>query len=224
VNAQLNRGKTEWYVASGISAIASSVARMAMDTVLFMGQNFSFLSLPGELTTGSSIMPHKKNPDVLELIRARCNRLVNAPSEIAAVTTNLISGYHRDFQLLKEVIHPAIAELKNCLHMMQYVMEHVKINDNILDNNTYQYLYSVEEVNKKVKTGIPFRDAYKEVASEIDSGRYRPGRDHSYTHLGSIGNPGTEQVEVKLKKAKEGFGFTQRKEVVETLSNYFEKS
>ena len=224
VNAQLNRGKTEWYVASGMSAIASSVARMAMDTVLFMGQNFSFLSLPGELTTGSSIMPHKKNPDVLELIRARCNRLVNAPSEIAAVTTNLISGYHRDFQLLKEVIHPAIAELKNCLHMMQYVMEHVKIHDNILDNNTYQYLYSVEEVNKKVKTGMPFRDAYKEVAREIDSGRYRPGRDHSYTHLGSIGNPGTEQVEAKLKKAKEGFGFTGRKEVVETLSNYFEKS
>ncbi len=207
VNAQLNRGKTEWYVGSGLSAIASSVARMAMDTVLFMGQNFSFLTLPGELTTGSSIMPHKKNPDVLELIRARCNRLVNTPSEISAVTTNLISGYHRDFQVLKEVIHPAIAELKKCLHMMQYVMEHVKVNDKILEDETYQYLYSVEEVNKKVKTGIPFRDAYKEVAAEIDSGRYRPGRDHTYTHLGSIGNPGTEEVKAKLNKACEWFWF-----------------
>jgi len=195
-----------------------------MDTVLFMGQNFSFLTLPGELTTGSSIMPHKKNPDVLELIRARCNRLVNTPSEISAVTTNLISGYHRDFQVLKEVIHPAIAELKKCLHMMEYVMEHVKVNDKILEDETYQYLYSVEEVNKKVKTGIPFRDAYKEVAAEIDSGRYRPGRDHIYTHLGSIGNPGTEEVKAKLNKACEGFGFVDRAEVVEELSNYYGKS
>ncbi len=224
VNAQLNRGKTEWYVGSGISAIASTIARMAMDSVLFMGQNFSFLTLPGELTTGSSIMPHKKNPDVLELIRARCNRLVNIPSEVSVVTTNLISGYHRDFQVLKEVIHPAIAELKNCIHMMQYVMEQVKVNESILDDETYQYLYSVEEVNKKVKTGIPFRDAYKEVAREIDSGRYRPGRDHSYTHLGSIGNPGTEEVKAKLSKAFNGFGFVERKEVVEALKNYYKKT
>jgi argininosuccinate lyase len=195
-----------------------------MDAVLFMGQNFNFLSLPGELTTGSSIMPHKKNPDVLELIRARCNRLVNTPSEVSAVTTNLISGYHRDFQVLKEVIHPALAELKNCLHMMQYVIENVRVNENILEDETYQYLYSVEEVNRKVKDGTPFRDAYKEVADEIDSGRYRPGRDHRYTHLGSIGNPGTEQVEAKLKRAIEGFCFVNRVEVVEELSNYYGKS
>jgi len=224
VNAQLNRGKTEWYIGSGLSAIASTVARMAMDAVLFMGQNFSFLTLPGELTTGSSIMPHKKNPDVLELIRARCNRLVNTPSEVSAVTTNLISGYHRDFQLLKEVIHPALSEMKNCLHMMQYVIENVKVNESILDDETYQYLYSVEEVNSKVKTGMPFRDAYKEVAMEIDSGRYRPGRDHDYTHLGSIGNPGTEQVKAKLSKAYEGFAFVNGEEVVEALKNYLGKS
>lgn len=224
VNAQLNRGKTEWYLASGLSAIASTLARMAMDAVLFMGQNFSFLTLPGELTTGSSIMPHKKNPDVLELLRARCNRLVNTPSEVSAVTTNLISGYHRDFQVLKEVIHPALAEMKNCLHMMEYVIENVQVNDNILDNETYQYLYSVEEVNSKVKTGMPFRDAYKEVAREIDSGRYRPGRDHSYTHLGSIGNPGTEQIKAKLNQAYESFAFADRNEVVESLENYFKKS
>lgn len=224
VNAQLNRGKTEWYVGSGISAIASTVARMAMDAVLFMGQNFSFLTLPGELTTGSSIMPHKKNPDVLELIRARCNRLVNTPSEISAVTTNLISGYHRDFQVLKEVIHPALADIKNCLNMMQYVIENVKVNENILDDETYLYLYSVEEVNSKVKAGMAFRDAYKEVAREIDSGRYRPGRDHGYTHMGSIGNPGTEQVKAKLSKAYEGFGFVDGEQVVEALKNYYGKS
>lgn len=224
VNAQLNRGKTEWYVGSGISAIASTVARMAMDAVLFMGQNFSFLTLPGELTTGSSIMPHKKNPDVLELIRARCNRLVNTPSEISAVTTNLISGYHRDFQVLKEVIHPALADIKNCLNMMQYVIENVKVNENILDDETYLYLYSVEEVNSKVKAGMAFRDAYKEVAREIDSGRYRPGRDHGYTHMGSIGNPGTEQVKAKLSRAYEGFGFVDGEQVVEALKNYYGKS
>jgi argininosuccinate lyase len=224
VNAQLNRGKTEWYVGSAISAIASTVARMAMDAVLFMGQNFKFLSLPEQLTTGSSIMPHKKNPDVLELIRARCNRLIQLPSDISAVTGNLISGYHRDFQVLKEILHPSIAELKNCLGMMQYVMEQVLVNPAILDSETYQYLYSVEEVNKKVKEGIPFRDAYREVASEIDKGRFRPGRDHSYTHLGSIGNPGTKEVRTKLDKAYGGFGFAETPEVAEALRNYFKKS
>ncbi|MEN8157662.1 MAG: argininosuccinate lyase [Bacteroidota bacterium] len=223
VNAQLNRGKTEWYVGSGISAIASTVARMAMDAVLFMGQNFNFLTLPPELTTGSSIMPHKKNPDVLELIRARCNRLTQLPAEISAVTGNLISGYHRDFQVLKEILHPAIGEIKNLLGMMQYAMSQVKVNSQILDDETYKYIWSVEEVNKKVKEGIPFRDAYKEVAAEIDSGRYRPGRDHAYTHLGSIGNPGTEEVRTKLDQAYKGFGFVKSSEVVDALCNYFEK-
>ncbi len=224
VNAQLNRGKTEWYLACGLSAISSTIARLAMDSVLYMGQNFSFLTLPGELTTGSSIMPHKKNPDVLELLRARCNRLVNTPAEVSAVTCNLISGYHRDFQVLKEIIHPALAEVKNCLHMMEYVIQNVEVNDNILDDETYRYLYSVEEVNSKVKTGMPFRDAYKEVAREIDSGRYRPSRDHSYTHLGSIGNPGNEQIKAKLNQAYESFAFVEREEVVESLVNYFKKS
>ena len=223
VNAQLNRGKTEWYVGSGISAIASTVARLAMDAVLFMGQNFNFLSLPPELTTGSSIMPHKKNPDVLELIRAKCNRLTHVPSEISSVTGNLISGYHRDFQVLKEVLHPAIEEIKNCLYMMQYVIEQVEVNPQILDDDTYQYIYSVEEVNKKVKEGVPFRDAYREVASEIDKGRYRPGRNHSYTHLGSIGNPGTEAVKAKLEQVFKVFSFVETREVVEVLRTYFEK-
>lgn len=222
INAQLNRGKTEWYVGSGITAIATTVARLAMDAVLFMGQNFRFLSLPPGLTTGSSIMPHKKNPDVLEIIRARCNRLSHITTEISAVTGNLISGYHRDFQVLKEILHPAIAELKKCLSMMQYVMEQVEVNPHILEDETYRYLYSVEEVNRKVKEGIPFRDAYREVASDIDKGRYRPGRDHSYTHLGSIGNPGTEEIKTKLDRVFGEFSFVERKEVVETLRNYFE--
>jgi len=224
VNAQMNRGKTEWYVATGISAVASTMARMAMDAVLFAGQNFNFISLPPELTTGSSIMPHKKNPDVLELVRAKCNRLSQLPSEISAVTGNLISGYHRDFQILKEILHPALDELKNSLAMMQYIMSRVEVNSEILDDETYQYIYSVEEVNKKVKEGIPFRDAYREVASEIDKGRYRPGRDHSYTHLGSVGNPGISEIEAKLEQAYGGFRFANTSEVVEALSTYFKKS
>lgn len=223
VNAQMNRGKTEWYVATGISSVASTVARLAMDVVLFMGQNFKFMSLPSDLTTGSSIMPHKKNPDVLELIRAKCNRLSQVPSEITAVTGNLISGYHRDFQILKEILHPALEELNNCLVMMQYVMNRVEINHHILDDETYQYIYTVEEVNKKVQAGVPFRDAYRQVASDIDMGRYRPGRDHSYTHLGSVGNPGIAEIEVKLAKAFGEFSFVNTSEIVSALSNYYQK-
>jgi argininosuccinate lyase len=219
----MNRGKTEWYTATGISAVASTLARLAMDAVLFMGQNFNFMSLPSELTTGSSIMPHKKNPDVLELIRAKCNRLSQVPSEISAVTGNLISGYHRDFQILKEILHPAIEELKNCLVMMQYVIQQVIVNKQILDSETYHYIYSVEEVNKKVKAGTSFRDAYREVASEIDKDRYRPGRDHSYTHIGSVGNPGISEIGIKLEKAYKGFHFVDTSEVVKALSTYYEK-
>ncbi|MDF1573740.1 MAG: argininosuccinate lyase [Bacteroidales bacterium] len=224
VNAQMNRGKTEWYVGTGIGALASTVGRLAMDAVLFMGQNFRFISLPPELTTGSSIMPHKKNPDVLELLRARCNRLSVVATEISAVTGNLISGYHRDFQLLKEILHPSLEELRNCLDMMRYVVECMEVNPDILDEDTYQYIYSVEEVNKKVQAGIPFRDAYRQVASEIDRGRYRPGRDHAYTHLGSIGNPGLAEIKVKLEKAYGGFHFVNSEQLVQRLSNYYRKT
>jgi argininosuccinate lyase len=224
VNAQMNRGKTEWYMAAGIGAVASTIARLAMDAVLFMGQNFRFISLPTQLTTGSSIMPHKKNPDVLELLRARCNRLVMLPSEISSVTGNLMSGYHRDFQLLKEILHPAINELKTCLEMMRYVVEQMEVSKDILDNDIYHYIHTVEEVNKKVQAGIPFRDAYREVASEIDRGRYRPGRDHTYTHTGSIGNPGLSEIEAKLEKAYNEYRFVESREIVDRLSNYFGKS
>jgi len=202
----------------------ASIARLAMDAVLFMGQNFRFISLPSQLTTGSSIMPHKKNPDVLELLRARCNRLVVLPAEISSVTGNLISGYHRDFQILKEILHPAINELKICLEMMCFVVEQMEVNKDILENDTYLYIYSVEEVNKKVQAGTPFRDAYREVASEIDRGRYRPGRDHTYSHIGSIGNPGLSEIEAKLERAYGGFRFVKSPEIVDRLSNYFGKS
>lgn len=224
VNAQMNRGKTEWYVATGIGAVASTMARLAMDAVLFMGQNFRFISLPEELTTGSSIMPHKKNPDVLELLRGRCNRLTAAAAEVAAVTGNLISGYHRDFQELKGILHPALKDLKTCLEMMSYVVGHMEVNRDILNNDTYLYIYSVEEVNKKVQAGVPFRDAYREVASDIDGGRYRPGRDHAYTHLGSIGNPGLAEIKVKLERAFGAFHFANSEELVSRLRNYFRKA
>jgi argininosuccinate lyase len=217
VNAQMNRGKTEWFVAAGIAGVASTMARFAMDAVLYMGQNFGFISLPPELTTGSSIMPHKKNPDVLELLRAKCNRLTAAAMEVSSVTTNLISGYHRDFQLLKEIIHPALNELHVCLDMMLYVVERMEVNDHILEDDTYLYLYSVEEVNKKVLEGIPFRDAYRQVAADIDKGRYRPGRDHAYTHLGSIGNPGLKEIEKKLNKAFGDFRFIDMAKLVNAL-------
>jgi argininosuccinate lyase len=223
VNAQMNRGKTEWYVAAAVSAVASTVARLAMDMVLYMGQNFNFLSLPAELTTGSSIMPHKHNPDVLELVRARCNRLSGIPSEISSVTGNLISGYHRDFQILKEILHPALDELRDCLEMMSYVVERVKVNKHILEDKTYRYLYTVEEVNAKVIEGMPFRDAYREVAEEIKEGRYRPGRQPAYTHLGSIGNPGISAIEKKLEQAIGAFHFVHTPEVADLLGNYFKK-
>jgi argininosuccinate lyase len=224
VNAQFNRGKTEWYAAAGISAVAQTMARLAMDMVLFMGQNFNFVSLPPSLTTGSSIMPHKKNPDVLELIRGRCNRLGQLPGTITAVTQNLISGYHRDFQLLKEVLHPALDDLKNCLSMMQYVITQLVVNRKILEDPIYDNIYSVEEVNRKVKEGIPFRDAYRETADEIDKGRYRRGREHTYTHLGSIGEPGIEEIRGKLEKAFVSFPFVGPKEVSEALRKYYKRS
>jgi len=220
VNAQMNRGKTEWFVAAGIAGVASTLARFAMDAVLFMGQNFGFVSLPPELTTGSSIMPHKKNPDVLELLRAKCNRLTASVMDVSSVTNNLISGYHRDFQILKEIIHPALGELHVCLDMMRFVVERLEVRDQILEDDAYLYLYSVEEVNKKVLEGVPFRDAYREVAADIDKGRYRPGRDHAYTHLGSIGNPGLKEIETKIHKAKEAFRFVDMEKLVHGLVNY----
>ena len=221
INAQLNRGKAEWYMASGIAAIASSIGKMAMDSVLYASQNFGFISLPDALTTGSSIMPHKKNPDVLELIRAKCNTLAQLPSSVTAILSNLPSGYHRDFQNLKEVLFPAIEDIKSIIGIMDYVMKSVIVNKEILDDPRYHHLFTVEEVNNKVMQGIPFRDAYKEVAKDIASGAYKPGKEHKHTHLGSIGDPGTKQIKAKLKGALARFNFVDREEVLNLLTAYY---
>lgn len=221
IDAQLNRGKAEWYMATAMAAIAATVGKLAMDAVLYINQNFGFISLPDSLTTGSSIMPHKKNPDVLELVRAKCNRLIQLPGSVSAVTTNLPSGYHRDFQILKEILFPAIDEIRECLGIMDHVMQMVKVNPEILEDQKYKYLFTVEEVNKKVMEGVPFRDAYKAVAADIEAGRYEPGPGHEYTHLGSIGNPGIKEIQAKLEEAMGRFRFVSEDEIFESLTSYF---
>jgi argininosuccinate lyase len=176
VYAQMGRGKTERIVSSALSNIAATIGKLAMDAVLFMNQNFGFISFPDELTTGSSIMPHKKNPDVFELIRARASQLMALPNDIALLTTNLPSGYHRDMQLLKEKLFPAIQELKDCLSMMHLMLANVQVKENILSDDQYKFLFSVEEVNKLVLSGMPFRDAYKKIGMDIDQGSYNPAK------------------------------------------------
>jgi len=205
VNAQMARGKTEKIFLSGISNVAATLSKMSMDMVLFMSQNFDFLTLNENLTTGSSIMPHKKNPDVLELIRAKCNRIQSLEFEILTVTNNLPSGYHRDFQLLKEIVFPAITELKDCLKMMHYVCENLEFKKNVVKKEIYKYLSSVDAINEKVKKGIPFREAYAQVASEIDKGRFRQDISPDHSHTGSIGNLANDKILSKLERNMVGF-------------------
>jgi argininosuccinate lyase len=207
VNAQMSRGKAEKITAQALSNIAATLSKMAMDACLYMNPNFGFISFPQELTTGSSIMPHKKNPDVFELVRARCNQLQSLPSEITNVMTNLPSGYHRDFQVIKEIIFPAFAQLKDCLAMMRLMFSNVQIRDGILEAEQYKFLFSVEEVNKLVLQGIPFRDAYRQVGAMIESGTYAPSHTVNHTHLGSIGNPGTERIKAYFENEFDRFNF-----------------
>jgi argininosuccinate lyase len=200
INAQMARGKTEKIVLSACGNIAYTLSKMSMDLVLFMSQNFGFVSLSEELTTGSSIMPHKKNPDVLELIRARCNRIQAKEQEVLSVIQNLPSGYHRDFQLLKEISFPAIAGLRECLAMMHFVSDKLIFNKEVMNNSIYAYLGSVDAINAKVKEGIPFREAYAQVAAEIDKGRFRPVKASTTTHTGSIGNLSNDRILQKLER------------------------
>jgi len=200
VAAQMSRGKTEKTLSYAIAAIASTLSKLAGDICLYMSQNFGFVSFPDELTTGSSIMPHKKNPDMFELIRAKCNRLQALPNELTLVTSNLTSGYHRDFQLLKEIIFPAIDELKNCLTMSSYMMQNIRVNENILDNPLYDYLFTVEDVNRLVLSGTPFRDAYKEIGMQVQNGTYKPNKEILHTHEGSIGNLCNKEIVEKMNK------------------------
>ena len=224
VNAQLNRGKAEWYMATGIGAVAGTIARLAMDSVLYLNQNFGFISLPDSLTTGSSIMPHKKNPDVLELIRAKCNRIQQLPSSVSSVIANLPSGYHRDFQIIKEILFPAIEEIKTCIELSDRVIQLISVNRNILDDPKYRYLFSVDAVDKKVMEGVPFRDAYREVASEIERGRFMPHQVSRHSLPGTIGNPGNREIKIKRDKILSGFHFIEREKLFESLTNFYPKS
>ena len=213
----------ETLVGYGLSSIAMTLSRLAADAILFMSQNMNFISFPDELTTGSSIMPHKKNPDVLELIRAHCNKIIQLPSLLAGMSANLVSGYHRDFQLTKEILFPAIEQLKQCLKMMGLMISNMKVRDGILEEDTYKYIFSVEEVNKKVIDGATFRDAYREVAADIDKGIYKPGRGHRYTHVGSIGNPGLDRIEEKMEAALKQIHVKPAEKIFEELKTYYSK-
>ena len=189
VYAQMTRGKAEKATATGISAIAATLSKLSMDCCLYMNQNFNFISFPDELTTGSSIMPHKKNPDVFELIRAKCNRIQSIPNEITLLLNNLPSGYHRDLQLTKEILFPAIEEIKACLQLMQLMLQSISIKENILADEKYKYLFSVEAVNELVNKGVPFREAYQQVGNAINKNEFNYNLQQlHHTHEGSIGN------------------------------------
>lgn len=207
VYAQMSRGKTERVVATGIGSVAATLSRLAMDCCLYINQNFGFISFPSELTTGSSIMPHKKNPDVFELIRAKCNRIQSTPNELTLLINNLPSGYHRDLQLTKEILFPAIETLKDCIRMTILMLSNMTVKENILDDEKYRYLFSVEAVNELVNKGIPFRDAYKQVGNDIEKGTFSFDykKQLHHTHEGSIGNPGNDQITAALNKVMSKF-------------------
>ncbi|WP_332736902.1 argininosuccinate lyase [Flavihumibacter sp.] len=217
VYAQMGRGKAERIVAMAMANIADTLARLSMDACLYLNQNFGFISFPPELTTGSSIMPHKKNPDVFELIRSHANRIKALPNEIMMMTTNLPSGYHRDLQLLKENLFPAFGTLKDCIAMASLMLENIAVNDNILADEKYKYLFSVEEVNKLVLKGMPFRDAYKTVGLAIENGSYTYDTHVAHTHEGSIGNLHNKEIEAAMEKVLAGFNFQQTNAALEQL-------
>ena len=199
VAAQMSRGKTERAASMAIASIASTLGHLAMDVCMWMCQNFGFVSFPDELTTGSSIMPHKKNPDVFEIMRGKCNRLQSIPNEIALLTGNLPLGYNRDLQLLKDIIFPATNEIIDCLEMADFMLQHISIRKDILDDQRYDYLFTVEEVNRLVLEGMPFREAYKKVGLEVQNGTYRPVRSVHHTHEGSINNLCNNEIVRKFK-------------------------
>lgn len=205
VAAQMSRGKTERAAAYAIAAIASTLGRFAMDVCLFMSQNFGFVSFPDEFTTGSSIMPHKKNPDVFEIMRGKCNRLQSVPNEISLLTTNLPIGYHRDLQLLKDIIFPATTEIRSCLEMCDFMLQHIRVNEHILDDRKYDYLFTVEDVNRLTLAGTPFREAYRQIGMQVQNGTYRPTREVHHTHEGSIGNLCNAEIAEKMKRAMAQF-------------------
>src|ERR1700710_827773 len=217
VYAQMGRGKTERVIAQAISSIAATLAKMAMDQALYLSQNFAFVSYPDTLTTGSSIMPHKKNPDVWEIMRGKCNRIQALPNDVAMMTTNLPSGYHRELQLLKELLFPAFADLKSCLHMATFMLQNITVNTEILNDTKYAYLFSVEEVNRLTLSGTPFRDAYKQVGLAIEKGEFNPDKKVNHTHEGSIGNLCNMEITENFYKVKGSFDFSKVEEAIKQL-------
>lgn len=205
VAAQMGRGKLEKTAAFAMASVAGTLSKMAMDVCLYMSQNFAFVSFPDELTTGSSIMPHKKNPDVFELIRAKCNRVQALPNELVLIQNNLPSGYQRDLQLLKECFVPAVSMLKSCLEMAAFMLENIRVSEGLLDDERYKYVFSVEEVNRLVISGMPFRDAYKKVGREIQDGVFTPEKNVVHTHIGSLGNLRNDLIAAKMDAAMEVF-------------------
>ncbi|HBG41548.1 MAG TPA: argininosuccinate lyase [Porphyromonadaceae bacterium] len=206
IAAQMGRGKTERTLAYAVALFASTLNKLAADNCMYLSPNFGFISYPDNLTTGSSIMPHKKNPDVWELIRAHSNRLQSLPNEISLLTTNLPHGYHRDFQLLKEVLFPALETLHRLFEMTHFMLEHVSVHNDILSDAKYAYLFTVEEVNRRVLRGVPFRDAYKQVGEEVQRGTFHTERTVHHTHAGSIGNLCTDEIRRKMEDAAGGIG------------------
>lgn len=217
VYAQMGRGKTERNVAFAMASVAGTLAKMAFDACLFNCQNFGFIRLPKECTTGSSIMPHKKNPDVFELIRAKCNKLQALPEQITLIMNNLPVGYFRDLQIIKEVFLPAFGELKDCLRMAAYIISKMEVNRNILDNPMYDPMFSVEEVNRLAAAGMPFRDAYRKVGMEIENGTYRADRNICHTHEGSMGNLCNDRIAELMKSVYDGFGFSRAEKAEKEL-------
>ena len=207
VYAQMGRGKMERNVGFAIATIAGTIAKMAFDACLFNSQNFAFVKLPKECTTGSSIMPHKKNPDVFELIRAKSNKLQAIPQQVTLIMNNLPVGYFRDLQIIKEVFLPAFGELKDCLQMAAYIINRIEVNEHILDNPMYDPIFSVEEVNRLAADGMPFRDAYKKVGLDIEAGTFKASRDIHHTHEGSIGNLCNDRIEALMQQTLDGFNF-----------------
>ena len=219
VYAQMGRGKAERITAMALANIAETLAKMSMDACLYLNQNFDFIAFPAELTTGSSIMPHKKNPDVFELIRSHCNRIKALPNEVMLMTTNLPSGYHRDLQLLKEHLFPAFKTLQDCLTMAQLMFESIQVKETILLDEKYKYAFSVEEVNKLVVKGVPFRDAYKQVGIAIENGNFQYSTSLNHTHEGSMGNLCNDKIEKMMQEVLAGFNFAVASNAVAALLN-----
>ncbi|WP_238480269.1 argininosuccinate lyase [Mangrovibacterium lignilyticum] len=217
VYAQMGRGKMEKIVAFALSSIAATLSKLAYDVCLFMSQNFGFVKLPDELTTGSSIMPHKKNPDVFELLRSHCNKIQAMPTEITLMVNNLPSGYFRDLQIVKEVFLPSFQDLRNCMEIANFALSEITVKVDILNDERYKYVYSVEDVNRMVIEGIPFRDAYKKVGMEIQAGNYEPSKEIKHTHAGSLGNLCLPEIDAKMKAVLAQFNFKKVDESVAKL-------